>query len=127
MTEYVRSEPVIASNRHVKILLHLEKWDRAFAIGFLGGLIDSDGSFVPSRSNGHYGACITTSSTSLRDELQILCTGLGLTTSVRVDYRGFPEVRPRYTVYIKSDSMKTICSEILSSKHQRFHGGPGRT
>ena len=124
---YVLSLPTITSNRHMKILLSTEKWNIEFAIGFLGGLIDSDGHVMRTKSGGHFGAGVTTSSTSLRDQLQNLCSSLGLTTTTRIDKRGTPNVRPRYMIYITSDSMRKICSEIPSIKHQRLHGGPGRT
>lgn len=124
---HVLSRQLATSNRHVKILVHPENWSHEFAIGFLGGLIDSDGHVMRSRSRGHYGACVTTSSASLRDQLQNLCGELGLKTTIRLDKHGAPTFRPRYTIYIASYSLRKICPEILSTKHQRFHGGPGRT
>ena len=124
---YVLSLPVLTSNRHMKILLSTEAWNFEFAIGFLGGLIDSDGHVMRSKSGGHFGAGITTSSASLRDQLQNLCSRLGITTTIRVDKRGASNIRPRYMIYITCDSMRKVCPEILSIKHQRLHGGPGRT
>ncbi len=124
---YVRLQRRALSNRHTKILLDHEKWGRDFAIGFLGGLIDSDGYVVRSENGGHYGARITTSSVSLRNQLRRICHDLGVATSLHVDDRGTPDIRPRYIVSITSASMHSVCSEILCVKHQRFHGGPGRT
>lgn len=124
---HVMVQPNESSNRHTKFLLDTEKWNRKFAIGFLGGLIDSDGHIVRNGTGGHYGAYVTTSSTSLRDQLHRVCSNFGLTTTLHIDERGAPTIRPRHSIYITSSSMRRICSEILSVKHQRFHGGPGRT
>jgi len=119
MRDHVLSRSIPTSNRRLKILRHTEKWSHEFAIGFLGGLIDSDGHVARSKSGGHYGASITTSSNSLRDQLQGLCNSLGLTTTIRMDKRGAPKVRPRYSIYITCDSMRKICNEILSANERK--------
>jgi hypothetical protein len=54
------------AHHHTKILLRTEQWTKEFALGFIGGLIDSDGHVVSNRKGGHYGAVVTTSSRSLK-------------------------------------------------------------
>ena len=124
--EHLRVDKESSLHHHTKLLLDIKRWDRDFTIGFIGGLIDSDGHIERGERGGHYGATITTSSPSLRDQVQELCKAHRIGVSWRSDRRGSPRVRPRYIVHICSNDLKSVCSEILCVKHLRYHGGPGR-
>lgn len=123
--KHVRLRKRCSSHGRTK-LLRFEDWDRDFALGFIGGLIDSDGHVERSRRGGHYGATITTSSQSLRDQVQDLCKAHGVNASWRVNHHGCRNERPRYDVHIQSRDFNSLCSEIPCMKHLRYHGGPGR-
>lgn len=124
--EYVGLKRGSSSHHHTRLLLHFKDWGRDFAVGFIGGLIDSDGHIERSRRGGHYGAAITTSSPSLRDQVRDLCKAHQINVSLRVNHRGGRREKPRYTVYILSKDLNSLCSEIPCVKHLRHHGGPGR-
>jgi len=115
-----------SSHHHTKLLLSFRDWDRDFAVGFIGGLIESDGHIERSRCDGHYGAIITTSSTSLRDQTRDLCKAHHINVSWRVNHRGRRNEKTRYAIHIPSKELNGLCSEILCVKDLRYHGGPGR-
>ena len=114
-------------HHHTKILLHTERWTREFGLGFIGGLIDSDGHIVGSKRGGHYGAMISTSSSSLKEQLCSLCSSLNVSVSCHVRNREPGFGKPLHTIYIRSADLHALCSELVSVKLMRFHGGPGRT
>ncbi len=115
-----------SSRHHAKSLLGFKDWHRDFAVGFIGGLIDSDGHIERGRRGGHYGAIITTGSQPLRDQIVTLCKAHRISASWRVNHRGGHNEKPRYAVRISSKDLNSLCSEILCMKHLRCHGGPGR-
>lgn len=124
--EHVRFEKEGSSRHHMRLLLDVNDWDRGFTIGFIGGLIDSDGHIQRGKRNGHYGAMITTSSASLGDQVRDLCKAQHINVLCRLDRRGKPDERPRYIMRIPSGDLNSLCSELLCMKHARYHGGPGR-
>lgn len=123
--KHVRLERGVSSH-YTKLLLDTERWSRDFTIGFIGGLIDSDGHIEGNRSTGHYGATITTSSLSLIGQFHDLCAAQRIKISRRVSHHAAINERARYVVHIWSKSLNSVCSELLCVKHQRLHGGPGR-
>lgn len=124
--KYVRFKKRRSSHHHTKLLVGFKDWNREFAVGFIGGLIDSDGHIERSKRSGHYGATITTGNPCLRDQVRDLCTAHHINTSWRVDHRGNHNEKPRYAVHIPSKDLNSLCSEIPCVKHLRYHGGPGR-
>ncbi len=118
----LKKEPHLHHNQ--KILLDIEHWSRELAIGFIGGLIDSDGHIKKNGSGGHYGATIATSQERLMEQVRELCQSHQIRTSCQVDLRA---KRPRYSIHLFSKDLRVLCPEILCVKHERFHGGPGRT
>jgi len=125
--DYVQFERNHLSHHHTKILLRTQRWTREFALGFIGGLIDSDGHVVSNRKGGHYGALVTTSSCSLKRQLCSLCNALGINVTSRVQPRDPFQGKPLHSMYIRSPDLHALCWTLLSVKHSRFHGGPGRT
>ena len=126
VAKHVRHKKRPSSRHHTKSLLGFEEWNKGFAVGFIGGLIDSDGHIERRKRGGHYGAIITTSSPSLRDQVRDLCKLHQINASWRLNHRGCRGEKPRYAVHITSDDLNTLCSKILCVKHLRYHGGPGR-
>lgn len=124
--QYVRLQRRRPRHHHTKQLLDIEDWDRAFALGFIGGLIDSDGHVERGKRQGHCGAAITTGSASLRDQVMQLCKAQQINVTCRVNHRGGGRERPRYSRHLGSKELDNLCSEILCVKYLRFHGGPGR-
>jgi len=124
--DYVKLERNHLSHHHTKILLRTQRWTREFALGFIGGLIDSDGHVVSNWKGGHYGAVVTTSSSSLKRQLCSLCDALGINVTSHVQARDPFQGKSLYSVYIRSPDLHALCGTLLSVKHSRFHGGPGR-
>ncbi len=104
-----------------KVLSNSLNWDRAFALGFLGGLIDADGHvYKNKRHTGHFGIAITTVNPTLVEQLVDLLNRLGLKPKVS-------EVNPCRTSFSKkityilrlgTAEFGKICSEAICVKHE---------
>ena len=122
---YVQLNKRLMSRHYEKHLVRPESWDREFVMGFTGRLIDSDG-HIEKNAHNHGGAGIATSSVFFREQAQSLLRAHGIDSSWHVSHRDETNTNPRFVLRIGSKRLHNLCDEILSVKHERFHGGPGR-
>jgi len=104
-----------------KVLVNSLNWDRAFALGFVGGLIDADGHvYKNKRHAGHFGIAITTVNPTLTEQLVDLLNRLGLKPKVS-------EVKPcrtsfsrkmTYILRLGKAEFGKICGEMICVKHE---------
>lgn len=107
-----------------KMLIGFESWTLAFKLGFISGLIDTDG-YVHHNRRGtkHFGASITTMNEVLKGQLVNLFEGLGLTPKV---YEIGPSKtsyskKPTYIIKLNKLEFSKICRQLISIKHKQFH------
>jgi hypothetical protein len=123
--EYLGINRRLDSHHHEKLLIRPECWKDEFFFGFIGGLIDSDG-YIRRNLIGHGGATVTTASAVLKSQIQWILAAHSISTTCSVTRESNFKFSPRFMITIPAEEMRGLCSEILSVKHMRFHGGPGR-
>ncbi len=72
----------LKSQRNVKLLINSESWASDFKIGFIGGLLDSDGYVYHNKNGKHYGAIIKTSNRLLGKQIQAILSDLKINTLI---------------------------------------------
>jgi len=111
------------SQRRVKTLIKPDKWTTAFKLGFVGGLIDSDGHvYYNRRKTKHFGALIKTANKSLRNQLTEILTTLGIdvTTYTAKRHKKSYSNKPQYVVYIPTKELERISHRLPAMKLKRF-------
>jgi len=116
-------ERIEQSNTHrkKKLLIDYEKWSEAFKLGFVGGLIDSDGHvYFDTKRGKRFGALIRTANGALRDQIISVLSNLGVATTT---YKGKYHEKsysflPQYVIYIPTKELNEM-PEMLSIKLRR--------
>jgi len=107
-----------------KLLTGFENWALDFQLGFISGLIDTDG-YVHHGRQGiqHFGLSITTMNSALSEQLVSMLEGLGSEPKVRriKPSRTSFNTKPTYIVYLSKLEFSKICRELISIKHMGFH------
>lgn len=108
--------------RKRKMLVNFDDWPYKFRLGFMSGLIDSDGYVHRNkRGHGHFGADITTMNLALAKQLVDLFKSLGLLSTIgeiRPGKNSFNK-RPTYIVKMSKPEFSKICSQLNSVKHKQ--------
>jgi len=123
LSQYVKCIKQIESPRNVKVLTNREKWATPLKLGFIGGLIDSDGHvYYNKKRTRHFGVLIKTASEPLRDDVVRILFSLGIkvTTYLAKSYEGSYSGNPRYVVYVPSAELKKIVRKIPAVKLERY-------
>jgi hypothetical protein len=104
-----------------KVLVNSLNWDRAFALGFVGGLIDADGHvYKNKRHAGHFGIATTTVSPTLTEQLVDLLNRLGLkpkVSAVKPSRTSFSK-KITYILRLGKAEFGKICGEMICVKHE---------
>jgi hypothetical protein len=111
-----------SSRRRMKILINPERWTTAFKLGFVSGLIDSDGHvYYNQRKTKYFGVLIKTANNAFRDQLIEILTTLGIeaTTYTAKRYKKSYSRKPQYVVYISTQELKSY-PRFLAMKLKRF-------
>lgn len=121
--DYVSITKKDNSQRNVKSLINWKDWPLDFKIGFVSGLIDSDGYVYHSKSGKHYGAVIKTNNQSLGNQIQSILGDLRFNASIHAhEFHGTYETKSLcYNIYIPSKEMWRSCQDLISVKHARHH------
>jgi len=82
VSTYVSIAKQLKSQRNVKLLINSESWASDFKIGFIGGLLDSDGYVYHNKNGKHYGAIIKTSNRLLGKQIQAILSDLKINTLI---------------------------------------------
>lgn len=110
--------------RKRKTLMGFEDWALDFQLGFISGLIDTDG-YVHHGKQGiqHFGLSITTMNSVLSEQLMTMFGSLGTEPKVRriKPSRTSFNTKPTYIVYLSKLEFSKICKELKSIKHMGFH------
>lgn len=117
------------SRRRVKILIRPDKWTTAFKLGFVGGLVDSDGYvYYNRRRTKHFGELIKTANNTFRNQLtEILNTlGVEVTTYTAKLHKKSYSSRPQYVVYVPTKELERISHRLPAMKLKRFSVFPRR-
>lgn len=105
-----------------KVLVGTTTWPRAFALGFVGGLIDADGHVHKNkRRKGHFGADITTVNSSLVEQLIDIFNRLGLKPKVSKTLPSSTSYssKPTYIVRLGKFEFCKVCYKLICVKHER--------
>jgi len=111
------------SRRRVKMLINPEKWTTAFKLGFISGLIDSDGHvYFNRRKTKHFGMLIKTANNVFRDQLTEMLTTLGIkaTTYTAKRHKKSYSKKPQYVLYIPTKELERSFHRFLAIKLKRF-------
>jgi len=122
LSHHVKCTKQSDSPRNVKVLINRKKWATLFKLGFIGGLIDSDGHVYYNRKRTrHFGVLIKTANESLRDDIVRILFSLGIkvTTYLAKSYEGSYSGNPRYVVYIPRAELKKVDHKIPAVKLER--------
>lgn len=111
------------SQRNIKTIIGYENWGSEFKIGFISGLLDSDGHVFHSKKGKHYGAVIKTSSFALNKQIQEIFSELLIGVKTRIhEFKGtYQTHNVCYDIYIPSSEMRKICPKLISVKHSKYH------
>jgi len=111
------------SQRNIKSLVNYENWSSDFKIGFVSGLLDSDGYVHYGKKGKHYGAVIKTNNPSLAKQIQGIFSDLKVMAEIRAhEFQGtYPTDNLCYDIYIPSKEMWKFCHTLLSIKHSEHH------
>lgn len=111
------------SQRNIKTIINYKNWDSEFKIGFISGLLDSDGYVFHSKKGKHYGAIIKTSSFTLGNQIHEIFSELQIGVKIRVhEFGGTYQTRNLcYDIYIPSNEMRKFCHNLISVKHAKYH------
>jgi len=120
---YISIKRQFNSRRNIKSLINCQNWNADFKIGFVGGLIDSDGYVFHRKNRKHYGAIVKTNDQLLGKQIHSILQDLGLNTYIRAhEFNGtYQTTALCYDVYIPSKEMLKLCREMISVKHARYH------
>lgn len=123
VSTYVSIAKQPKSRRNIKLLINSESWASDFKIGFISGLLDSDGHVYHNKYGKHYGAVIKTSNRLLGKQVQASLSDLKINTNIRVhEFKGtYQTVNLCYDIYIPSKEMWKFCQNLISVKHARYH------
>lgn len=111
------------SPRNIKVLINSGKWTMPFKLGFIGGLIDSDGHvYYNKKRTRQFGALVKTVNKTLRDDVVRILSSLGIqvTTYVAGLYEGSYSRNLRYVMYIPSAELKKTLHKISAVKLKRY-------
>lgn len=126
LVEFILTYVLVAkqstSKRNIKSLVKYETWNPHFKLGFISGLIDSDG-HIFHKKNKHYGAIIKTNNRLLAKQIQSIQESLGSNVSIHVhEFKGtYPTKSLCYDIYVPSKSFHRFCRNLISVKHSRYH------
>jgi hypothetical protein len=115
---------VEVDGRKRKTLAAFENSALDFQLGFISGLIDTDG-YVHHDKRGiqHFGLSITTMNSVLAEQFVTMLKGLGTEPKVRriKPSRTSFNTKPTYIVYLSKLEFSKICKKLISIKHTGFH------
>jgi len=111
------------SQRSIKTLIGYRNWGSEFKLGFISGLLDSDGYVFHSKKGKYYGAIIKTSSFTLKKQIEEIFSELQIRVKIRVhEFGGTYQTRNLcYDICIPSSEMRKICPNLISIKHSKYH------
>jgi len=122
LSKYVRRIERNGTRRKRKMLVNHEKWSCAFKLGFISGLIDSDGYVYFDQKGGkRFGALIRTADNDLRDQIISLLRSLSIATTT---YAGKHHEKsysfsPQYVVYIPTKELSKVAETLIAAKLKR--------
>jgi len=120
LKRYVRSVRQGKDKSHNKVLINSKKWSYDFKLGFISGIIDSDGYiFSDKRSMKKYLAEVKTANPILKRQLlRILATlRMNATEFLAKSYKGSYSTKPCYRIHILKKGMQR--HRLLSVKLNR--------
>lgn len=112
-----------SSRRRRKILINPERWTIVFKLGFVSGLIDSDGHvYYNKRTTKHFGVLIKTADNMFRDQLTKILTALGIKASTYTakQHKNSYSKRPQYVVYIPTKELERNSHKFIAVKLKRL-------
>lgn len=123
LSEYVRHIEQNNTRRKRKMLINHEKWPSAFKLGFISGLIDSDGHVYFDQMRGkRFGVLIRTADNDLRDQIISLLMSLSIATTT---YPGKHHEKsyssnPQYVIYIPTKELSKVAETLIAAKLKRW-------
>ncbi len=123
LSKHVKIVKQASSQRNIKTIIGCKSWGSEFKLGFISGLLDSDGYMFHSKKGKHYGAMIKTSSFALKEQIQEIFSELQISVKIRVhEFKGTYQTRNLcYDIYIQSSEMRKFCPNLVSVKHSKYH------
>jgi len=119
LANYVTQIEQNNTRRKKKMLINYEKWSKAFKLGFISGLIDSDGHvyFDPKRGT-RFGVLIRTADYDLRDQIISVLRSLDIATTAYLGKRHKKaySLRPQYVIYIPTKEVNKIFGSLIAVK-----------
>jgi len=123
LAKYVRRTEQINTRRKKKLLVNYEKWSKAFKLGFISGLIDSDGHvYFDSKRGKRFGVLIRTADNDLRDQIISVLRDLDIATTTYAGkyHEKSYSLRPQHVIYIPTKELNKMSETLMAVKIKRF-------
>ena len=128
LAKYVRNLGQVRGQSRRKMLVDIENWSYHFKLGFISGMIDSDGYiFFNKRSMKPYLVEIKTANPTLKRQLLHILATLKMDTTefVAKSYEGSYSVKPCYRIHILKRGIQQHRRHFISVKLNRYYSGSG--
>lgn len=122
LAKYVKRVEQDNTRRKKKLLRGYEQWSRAFKLGFISGLTDSDGHvYFDAKSGKRFGVLIRTSDNDLRDQVISVLSSLHVvaTTYTGKYHEKAYSFRPQYVIYIPTKELNKLSQALIAVKLHR--------
>lgn len=119
---HVRRTGQSNTRRKKKLLIDYEKWSKAFKLGFISGLVDSDGHVYLDQKRGkRFGTLIRTADSDLRDQIISVLKSLDVTTTTYTGkhHEKSYSLRPQYVIYIPTKELNKMSETLMAIKLKR--------
>ncbi len=126
LAKYVKNFGQVKGQPHRKVLVDIENWSYYFKLGFISGMIDSDGYiFFNKRSMKPYLVEIKTANPTLKRQLLHILATLKMDTTefIAKSYEGSYSVKPCYRIHILKKGIQQHRHHLISVKLKRYYSG----